>query len=299
MKLLKAVQDFLIHCEIGKNCSKKTIENYQHYLNRFIEFVESDISVSKINLKLIAKYRLFLNRYKNENNKSLSKKTCNYHLIALRAFLKYLSKNDIKSLAPEKIELGKEEKRTVEALEREELESLFNAPSSKTIKGKRDRAILETLYSTGLRISELTSLDKSKVNLKKQEFMVVGKGKKPRLIFLSDRAVKYLKKYLEARKDDLEPLFINFRKKSKNSEERRLSAYTIQEMVRTYASQAGIIKKVTPHVLRHTFATQLLMNGADLRSIQELLGHASITTTQIYTHLSNKKLKKVHEQFHN
>lgn len=305
MLLSEAIRNFLEHCEIEKNQSKRTLVNYQHYLGRFLEFTK-DTELSKINLEMVKKYRLFLNRFEFRPNEPLSVKTQNYHIIALRAFLKYCAKQDWKTLEPEKIELSKIPDRTVEYLTREELERLFEAVDTSNIIGLRNRAIMEFLYSTGLRISELTSLNRDQVNLERGEFQVRGKGRKMRIVFLSERAKTWITDYLEERDDGYEPLFLNHRRARKKKEgavtmkgeHRRLTDYTIQEMVRRTAYEAGIVKKVTPHVLRHSFATELLINGADIRSVQEMLGHASITTTQIYTHLTNKKLKEVHERFH-
>lgn len=310
------LQQFLEHCEIEKNQSLKTIDNYGRYLRRFSEFAGA-IDVEKIDLPLVQKYRLHLNRVADETGKTLSKKTQNYHIIVLRAFLKYLIKNDIKTLAPEKVELSKIPERTVEFLTREEVAALFEAvqntpsseknPPSKLNEQRtlRDLAILETLYSTGLRVSELANLNRNQVDLKRREFMVRGKGRKPRIVFLSERAVERIEAYLKTRDDAFDPLFINAgRTRNAQSsditkgERRRLSTVSIEVLVRKYAMLAGIIKKVTPHTLRHSFATTLLQNGADIRAVQEMLGHASITTTQIYTHLTNRRLREIHEKFH-
>jgi site-specific recombinase XerD len=305
MKLSEAIRSFLEHCEIEKNQSKKTLVNYQHYLERFLEFA-GDLELEKVDLPTVKKYRLFLNRFEFRPNEPLTIKTQNYHIIALRAFLKYCIKQDWKTLEPEKIELSKIPDRTVEYLTRDELERLFEAVDTSTIIGLRNRAIMEMLYSTGLRISELTSLNRDQVNLGRGEFQVRGKGRKMRIVFLSERAKNWILEYLEERSDGYEPLFLNHRRARKKKEgaitmkgeHRRLTDYTIQEMVRRTAYEAGIVKKVTPHVLRHSFATELLINGADIRSVQDMLGHASITTTQIYTHLTNQKLREVHEKFH-
>lgn len=261
-----------------------------------------DVEIAAIDLEKVKKYRLHLNRMKPE----LSIKTQNYHIIALRAFLKYCIKRDWKTLEPEKIELSKIPQRTVEFLTREELEMLFRAVDTNKITGLRNRAILELLYSTGLRISELVGLNREQVNLERGEFQVRGKGQKMRIVFLSERAKTWITEYMNARNDVLDPLFLNHRRPrtqkegelDTKGESRRLTAYTIQEMVRTTAYMAGIVKKVTPHTLRHSFATELLINGADIRSVQEMLGHSSITTTQIYTHITNKKLKEVHSKYH-
>lgn len=302
MTLKELISDFLDHAEITKNQSDKTLENYYHYLTRFLDFA-GNINPSKITLKLVNKYQLHLSRLKDQNGEKLNIRTKNYHLIALRAFLKYLVKNDIKTLAPEKVELPKIPGRTVEFLTREELEELFNAVDLTSKTGLRDRAILETLYSTGLRVSELVNLNRSQVNLDRHEFMVRGKGKKPRIVFLSKRAVKFLEEYLKKRTDNFKPVFINYGRTRRGEEltlgeRKRLTAYTVQEIVRKYALLAGIVKKVTPHTIRHSYATELLFRGADIRSVQEMLGHASITTTQIYTHLTNKKLREIHEKYH-
>ena len=217
----------------------------------------------------------------------------------MRAFLKYLTKNDIKTLAPEKIELSKIPKRSVEVLSREELERIFKAVDRLDKAGLRDIAILETLYSTGLRVSELASLNRNQVDLKRREFMVRGKGAKPRIIFLSEKAAQAITKYLKSREDNFDPLFINNMKGDiTDHEKKRLSTVSIEAIVRKYARKAGVVKKVTPHTLRHSYATELLINGADIRSVQEMLGHSSITTTQIYTHVTNKKLKEIHDKYH-
>lgn len=303
MENLKSlIEQFLEHCEIEKNQSRKTVENYSHYLGRFLEFA-GEMDVGDIDLPLVQKYRLHLNRAENEKGETLSKKTQNYHIIALRAFLKYLIKNDFETLAPEKVELAKIPERTVEFLSREEVETLFSAVDEKSKTALRDLAILETLYSTGLRVSELASLNRNQVDLKRREFMVRGKGRKPRIVFLSQRAVERIEAYLKNRDDAFEPLFINIgRTRSAmditKGERRRLTTVSIEAITRKYAMLAGLTKKVTCHTLRHSFATDLLQNGADIRAVQEMLGHASITTTQIYTHLTNRRLKEIHEKFH-
>lgn len=301
-KLSKYIRDFLEHTEVGRNQARKTIENYQHYLNRFLKWY-GDKSPHTITLNDIHKYRLFLNRYEDDRGRTLGVKTQNYHVIALRAFFKYLTKNDIPILPPEKIDLQKIPERTVEYLTREELERLFEEVGSESVIQLRNRAIIETLYSTGLRVSELTSLNISQVDLKRKEFMVRGKGKKPRIVFLSDRAAMHIENYLKMRKDNFDPLFINHGRARTGDditleEKRRLTRVSVEYIVRTTARKAGIIKKVTPHILRHSFATELLLNGADIRSVQEMLGHSSITTTQIYTHVTNKRLREIHEKFH-
>lgn len=304
MNILEAVTRFLEHAEIAKNQSLKTVENYRHYLKRFTAFVGEKLDPKNITLEQVQRFRLHLNRLADKDGRQiLQTKTQNYHMIALRAFLKYLIKNDIPTLAPEKIDLSKIPERTVEYLDRAELERLFEATGNKKIQELRGRAILEVLYSTGLRVSELVALNRNQVDLGRREFMVRGKGRKPRIVFLSARAAEALALYLNARDDSFEPMFLNYRhKSSKNDitlgEKRRLSRVMVENLVRNYARKAGIIKKVTPHVLRHSFATELLINGADIRSVQEMLGHASIATTQIYTHVTNKRLREIHEKFH-
>lgn len=312
---------FLEHSEIAKNKSKKTIENYHHYLQRFSDFLEADGGERSgrfpagLSLDDIHRYQLHLNRWEDKNGEGLSVKTQDYHLIALRAFLKYLVRQDIPTLAPEKIELKKIPERIVEFLTREEVERLFESVSigRESAGGKRgeqqeravlrDRAMLETLYSTGLRVSELVSLNRSQVDLTRKEFTVRGKGRKARIVFLSDRCVGYIQAYLAKRTDNWEPLFISFARNRDDvelglGEKRRLTAYSVQDLARRTGRLAGIGKKVTPHLLRHSFATELLHNGADIRSVQEMLGHASITTTQIYTHSTNERLREVHRKFH-
>lgn len=300
----RLIQKFLEYCEVNKNQSVKTLENYRHYLGRFSLFAGGELSASEVSLELVDKYRIFLNRLPGATDKPLlTGKTQAYHVIALRAFLKYLVKQDIQSLAPDKIELGKLPGRTVDFLEREELEKLFEVIDISGITGKRDYAILRTLYSTGLRISELVGLNRDEINLETCEFRVIGKGSKYRIVFLSKDAAQAIKVYLSARKDDMKPVFINHgRGKALNglslNERKRITPTMIQYLVRNYAKQAGLVKKVTPHKLRHSFATELLKNGADIRSVQDMLGHSSITTTQIYTHLTNRRLKEIHSKYH-
>jgi len=298
-KISDYIKQFLEYCEVVQNRSGKTLENYRHYLKRFEEFLSEPMDPKNLTLQKIQNYRVYLNRFIDDKGETLSVKTQNYHVIALRAFLKYLTKNDVKTLAPEKIELSKIPKRTVEVLSREELDRLFQAVDQTRKNAARDRAILETLYSTGLRVSELSNLNRDQVDLKRREFMVRGKGRKPRIVFLSERAVDFIHKYLRERDDHMKPLFINSIKGDiLDEEKRRLTTVSIENMVRKYSLKAGIIKKVTPHTLRHSYATELLINGADIRSVQEMLGHSSITTTQIYTHVTDKKLREIHEKFH-
>ncbi|MDF2379520.1 MAG: tyrosine-type recombinase/integrase [Candidatus Gracilibacteria bacterium] len=296
---------FLVYTELEKNRSEKTLENYKHYLGRFGSFFGEDKALEDLNLLDIQQYRLQLNRFEDlRTHRTLSIKTQNYHLIALRAFLKYVTKHDVDTLAPEKIELSKIPERSVEFLETEELVRIFQSVNQTRKSGRRDYAILQMLYSTGLRVSELASLNRGSVDMKRKEFMVRGKGKKQRIVFLTELAADALQKYLTLRDDNFEPLFLSGGRGRKIDEDilkgdkKRLSVRSIQNVVGKYARKAGIIKKVSPHTLRHSFATTLLRNGADIRSVQEMLGHASITTTQIYTHITNSRLKEVHEKFH-
>jgi len=292
------IRQFLEYLEVEKNKSPKTIINYDHYLKRFSLFLEENniSNVNLLNLDNIRNYRLFLNRL---NNYKLSKKTQNYHIIALRAFLKYLAKNDISSLSPEKIELGKQEERDIHYLESEEIKKLLSTPNKDDIISIRDRAIMEVLFSTGIRVSELVGLNKDSINLKTNEFPVKGKGRKIRIVFLSESANNALKKYLSKRVDKSEALFISHSVKKQNKSYKRLTQRTIQRIIKKYSLLAGINKKVTPHVFRHSFGTDLLRSGADIRSVQTLMGHSSITTTQLYTHVTDKHLRKIHQNFHN
>ena len=301
MYLSEALDNFIESIEVEGGRSKKTAENYTLYIERFIEFA-GDIKVSEISYELVRKYRLWLNRYENYNGVNLGKSTQAYHLIALRRLLTYLSKRDIKSLEPTKIELPKMTKPQVNFLHYEEVERLLGVIPQDTELGLRDRAILELLFSSGLRVSELINLNRDHINTKRREFSVRGKGNKDRPIFISKTASQYIDNYLKSRKDNLSPLFINYSKRcttpSLDGNYRRLTARSVQRMIEKYARLAGITKKVSPHTMRHSFATDLLLNGADLRSVQSMLGHASISTTQIYTHITDQHLKDVHDQFH-
>jgi len=298
-KLYQYIIDFLEYCEIEKNKSSHTIENYHHYLERFAEF--SQIKNPKgIDLPSVRKYRVYLNRLQNKNGKPLKTSTQNYHVVALRAFLKYLAKQDVETLAAEKIELQKIPDRTVDFLSSEELENLLQQPKIDKMRGVRDKAILEMLFSTGLRIAELVSLDRTQVNPEKDDFSVNGKGGKVRIVFLSKDAQYWLRKYIYRRSDNQKPLFINHSEKEdpQNLNAGRLTARTIQRRIKRYALLAGITKKVTPHTLRHSFATDLLANNANIRSVQAMLGHANLSTTQIYTHVTNQELKNIHHKYH-
>lgn len=296
----KAKVDFLEYLEIEQNRSQKTIANYDHYLTRITDFA-GEIKVSDIDPELVRKWRLWLNRLGTNTSDELQKSTQNYHLIALRSFLKFCAKRDISALPPEKIELAHTTRKQVTFLTPEELERLFQQPKIETLNGLRDRAILELLFSSGLRVSELVGLDRDHINLKRREFMVRGKGQKDRPIFISPVAAKWLEHYLQKRSDTSKPLFIRYsgsKKVDLTGNFHRLTVRSVQRMVARYALLAGITKKVSPHTLRHSFATDLLMNGADLRSVQALLGHSNVATTQIYTHVTDPHLKEVHSKFH-
>jgi site-specific recombinase XerD len=302
-ELDQLIIEYLEYLEIEKGSSLKTVRNYKFYLDRFVNFVQID-APEKITLDKVRRFRLWLNRQTNYKGDTLKKSTQNYHLIALRNFLKYLAKIDVESLAPEKIELSKLGERTVEFLDKDDLVRFLEAPlktDNPTIIKNRDKAILEMFFSTGLRVSELANLNQETVNLKKDEFTVRGKGDKPRIVFISDQARNYLKKYLEARIDMSPYLFVRHDKaaiRQKNKEDQPLTPRSIERLVQKYSRLAGITKKVTPHTIRHSFATDLLSNGADIRSVQTMLGHSSIMTTQIYTHVTNKHLKEIHKKFH-
>lgn len=310
VNLEELISEFLEYCEIEKGHSDLTIRNYEHYLNRFLEFCQEHlkkdaIKPRDINLELVRQYRLYLNRLDTNYGENLKKITQNYHIIALRAFLKYLAKKDIDTLAPEKVEIADATRRSFTFLEITEVESLLKSPEVNPNKNilitLRDKAILDTLFSTGLRVSELVSLDVDDVNLERGEFAVRGKGDKERIVFLSDKAKDSISEFLKKRDDDYKPLFIHiggFKDTEEDGEFMRLTSRSVQRIVKKYAKLAGIVKEVTPHVLRHSFATDLLINGADIRSVQEMLGHSSITTTQIYTHITNKQLREVHKAFH-
>jgi site-specific recombinase XerD len=304
-------QEFLEYLEVEKNRSSKTVRNYDFYLTRFFEQANVK-AVSDITLPRVKKFRVWLNRQENGRGDEMSKRTQNYHMIALRTFLKYLAKMDIPALAPEKIELAKEPDREVQFLEGDELARLLAAPlrdkkgetvAQPSLVQLRDKALLELLFSTGLRVSEAAGLKREMVNLKKEEFTVRGKGSKLRVVFLTDDAKDWLKRYLDARGDTSLFLFVSHdRAKGKGGRaeaDTPLSPRSIERMIAKYARAAGIVKKVTPHTMRHTYATDLLQNGADIRSVQSMLGHSSITTTQIYTHITDKRLRETHKKFHN
>lgn len=300
MLFAKGKTDFLEYLEIEQNRSQKTIANYDHYLTRLIDFA-GDVKVSDIDPELIRKWRLWLNRLGTNTSDELQTITQTYHLIALRSFLKFCAKRDIPALSADKVELPRVKRKQVTFLSEDELQRLFAQPDISKIAGLRDRAILELLFSSGLRVSELVGLDRDHINLKRHEFMVRGKGQKDRPIFISPEATKWIEHYLNKRDDTVRALFIRHGSAKHGPagvDYQRLTARSVQRLVSHAASLAGITKHVSPHTLRHSFATDLLMNGADLRSVQAMLGHSNIATTQIYTHVTDPHLKAVHEKFH-
>ncbi|MCI0533045.1 tyrosine-type recombinase/integrase [bacterium] len=290
---------FLEHLEVERGRSIKTIANYDRYLSHF--FKNARIKTPKdINKKSIRGYRLFLNRQKIKHPRGeeyLKKKTQNYYLIAIRVFLKYLSREGISSENPDRIDLAKAPARDLDLMTIDELNRLLSAPNTGSLNGLRDRAIIELLFSTGLRVSELCSLSRF-IDLARDEFSVRGKGEKVRIVFLSREAKKAIKEYLAKRTDTEEALFIPHKKGVRGNKDMRLTPRSVERIVAHYAIKAGISKKATPHVIRHSFATDLLENGADIRSVQALLGHENISTTQIYTHVTDRGLREIHRAFH-
>jgi site-specific recombinase XerD len=317
--LQKYLNEFLEHLEIERNRSEKTIQNYHFYLSRFLEWLGGKNKPTDITTEAVRKYRLWLNRLVDTHGDLLKKNTQNYHLIALRSFLRYLSKRDVQTLSPEKIELMKMPDRTVSFIEGSDIHRLLEAPMKINSGGDntalplikhRDRAILELLFSSGLRVSELTKLQRESINIDKDEFSIQGKGKKNRVVFLSEQARYWLRMYPNLRKDLNPYLFVSHDKRGGSQREVKskkgkmeevyssLTPRSVQRLVQRYAKVAGITKPITPHTLRHSYATDLLQNGADIRSVQAMLGHSSITTTQIYTHITDKGLRNVHKKFH-
>jgi len=293
-------REFLEHLEIEKGSSLKTVENYDRYLTRFFVFGKLN-HPSDITDTSVREFRLYLNRQSTGNNRAtgetLKKKTQNYYLIGLRAFLKYLAKHKIDSLPAERIELAKIPERSLDLITPLELNRLLDAPDGDDEKSLRDKAILQLLFSTGLRVSELCSLTRD-VNFRAGEFSIRGKGNKVRVVFVSDEAKDAVDKYLKKRKDMDDALFVKVDKEKSKKEKEGLTRRSIERIVKHYAIKAGISKKVTPHIIRHCFATDLLSNGADIRSVQMMLGHANIATTQVYTHITDKQLKDIHKKFH-
>lgn len=296
------MNQFLEHLEIEKNASKLTIRDYRHYLEVFYEwFSPTNKSIQELDLGMVRKYRVYLSNRIDDRGRSLKKVTQNYYVIALRSFLRFLIKNDIKTLEPSKIDLPRTESRSLKFLERDQVERLVTMPDTSTEEGTRDRTILELLFSTGLRVSELVSLNHEQINIERREFGVIGKGGKARLVFISDRAALWVQKYLDMRTDPFKPLFIRYSRgvdEDDEGEKMRLTARSIERIVKKYVQAAKLPVDATVHTMRHSFATDLLTNGADLRSVQEMLGHKNIATTQIYTHITNKQLRDVHKAFH-
>jgi len=306
MKLATCIDDFLEHLEVEKNRSKRTIIAYRHYLRRLLEWFGVEKNIEDLSFDKVRKFRLYLNQLTDEMGEPLTLKTQSYHIIALRSLLKYAIKRDIPCLAPDKLELPKTEPKQVQFLTNEELERLLESPDVNTMAGLRDRAIIELLFSTGLRVSELASLDRDMLSTTTGEMRIVGKGRKERIVFVSERAKEWMSKYFERRQDDLEAAFVGYRGKGTGDhpsakvqlQATRLTPRSVDRIIQKHALAASIVKNTTPHTLRHSFATDLLLNGADIRSVQSMLGHSSITTTQIYTHITDQQLRQVHEMYH-
>lgn len=306
MQLSAVIEEYLEHLVVEKNRSPRTIVAYRHYFDRLLAWAGETSTIEALSLERIRKFRLYLAAYLDERNEPLELKTQSYHIIALRSLLRYAAKRDIACVSADKIELPKTEARQVQFLTSEELERLLAAPDTASMTGLRDRALLELLFSTGLRVSEIASLNRDMLNTQHGEMRVVGKGRKERIVFISDRAKQWMDAYFAKRLDDNASSFVGYRGKGVGDDPSplvqahatRLTPRSIDRIVQKYALMSGLVKKVTPHTLRHSFATDLLSNGADIRSVQTLLGHASITTTQIYTHVTNQQLREVHERFH-
>lgn len=305
MNLQELAQEFLEYLEIERNLSPLTIRDYRHYLNNFIAWSVANYPINNpkdLTIETVRKYRVYLAHVNSPNgNLPLKRVTQNYYVIALRSFLRYLIRKDLAVVSPEKIELPKTESRSLKFLDRDQLEHLLAQPDTSGDAGLRDKTIMEVLFSTGLRVSELCSLNRDQVNVERKEFGVIGKGRRARVVFISDRCAQWLQKYLAKRVDHFNPLFIRYagnQEPTVNGEQMRLTSRSVQRLVTKYVRKARLPVAATPHVLRHSFATDLLMNGADLRSVQELLGHKNVATTQIYTHVTNAQLKDVHKAFH-
>lgn len=299
------IRRYLSFIEVEKNYSKFTIRNYFHYLAMFSDWFEKHYAqeyIEKLTSEMIRRYRLHLARFEDVHGKRLSPTTQSYYVISLRAFLKYCAKKGIKTLSPEKVDLPKGEEHRIKFLDRDQVERLLTAPDTSMMAGLRDRAILEILFSTGMRVSEVAKLDIDKIDLKQREFGIIGKGRRARVVFLTDRSTEWLNRYLATRTDPYRALWIRIPKSGEwdpamGGEKARLSIRGIQRIVEKYRRSAGLPIKVSPHVLRHSFATTLLQQGADLRSVQEMLGHKNVATTQIYTHVTNPQLKKIHNKY--
>ncbi len=308
MTIKNAINLFLEYCELDRNYSQKTVRMYSYYLRFFQNWLikkmnNENIGVDHIDEEIIRTYRLYLaQNYSNPHKGSLKRQTQNYFLVALRSFFRFLLKKKMSVISPEVIELGKQQDRTIKFLEEADLKRLFAAVVATDIIGLRDKALLEVLFSTGLRVSELAALNRDQVNLETGEFGVVGKGGKARVVFLSRKATEALKAYFAKRNDPYKPLFLRYSgpkgDEGLTQEKQRLSVRSIQRMIDKYRKKANILFRIGPHILRHSYATDLLSHGADLRSVQEMLGHKNIATTQIYTHVTNLRLKEVHEKYH-
>lgn len=299
-----AMITFLEHLEVERNVSRLTIRNYSHYLRRFIDWFAQQgwHDLRELNQDNLRQYRVFLARYVDDRERTLSKKTQSYHIIALRSWLKWLVKNDASVLHPEKVDLPKAESQHMKFLGVEQVERLLSQPNLSTPGGLRDKAILEVLFSTGLRVSELVSLNRDQVDTSRREFGVIGKGRRPRVVFLSERAITWLDRWMNSRDDNWRPVFIRLSRGKPDlladGEEMRLTTRSVQRLVDTYCRKAHLPIKISPHGIRHSFATDLLANGAGLRDVQEMLGHKNIATTQIYTHVTRPQLRKVHTEYH-
>jgi len=306
LDLKSLIDRFLESLEVERNCSSLTVRNYRHYLLRFCNHLTSlspikqRVLIEEIDMESVRKFRLYLSRLKGKSG-NLTPVTQGYHVIAIRAFLKWLRKNDITAMDPEKIEVPKKKEKKISFLEKEHVERLLSQPILSTPGGLRDKAMLEFMFSTGLRVSELVALNKDQINLKTREIGIVGKGGRARVVFLSDKAVKFLQRYLIGRIDHYKPLWIrilNTPSPALSDEEVRLTSRSVQRIIKKYGQKAKLPMNVTPHILRHSMATDLLRGGADLRSVQEFLGHKNISTTQIYTHVTDSHLKEVFRKAH-
>jgi site-specific recombinase XerD len=305
-ELNRYIQQFLEYLEIEKNASKLTIRNYKFYLKRFAVWFEKNYhgkGINDISVEVVRKYRLYLSNFAADKGMTLKRVTQAYYIIALRSFLRFLIRQDLETLSPEKIDLPKSESKSLKFLEKNHLEELFNSVdiSKNDEKALRDRAILELLFSTGLRVSELTRLNRDNINFETHEFGVIGKGGRARVVFLSDSAAQWLSAYFDKREDPWKPAFIRYSKEKifeNDGEKMRLTPRSVERILEKYVKASRIPVKATPHTLRHSFATDLLSNGADIRSVQEMLGHKNISTTQIYTHVTNPQLREIHKKFH-
>lgn len=302
--LPEQITAFLEYMEIEKNCSKLTLRDYRHYLESFALWMETmnpGKTIADLDLPTIRRYRVFLSNKVTDTGDTIKKVTQNYYVIALRSFLRFLIKNDIQTLEPSKIDLPKTESRSLKFLEREQVDRLVTCPDTSKEEGMRDRAIMELLFSTGLRVSELVKLNRDQINFERGEFGIIGKGGRARVIFVSQRASEWVQRYIVMRQDEFKPLFIRYSRgvnEEDEGEKMRLTVRTIERIIKKYVAMAKLPVDATVHTMRHSFATDLLTNGADLRSVQEMLGHKNIATTQIYTHITNKQLKEVHKNFH-